>query len=95
MKVHLEREMTITPAEFMRTLKIAFADEIASCNSDGAELDVNGGHVRLQLSPRPARTIGALRLPVTRVAVAFTGLNRSGRQYFLERFDRSFQRGGG
>lgn len=52
--------------------------------------------VACRFEPQPDAVLGGLvRLPRVRVTLALGALDAAGRAEFLERFDRTFQRGGG
>ena len=91
----LHREMTITHAEFLRSLVHAVAP--AAFTVDGRSISVVGapGKVEITLSEQRERRIALLRLPVVDVDIEFSGFEPEALEQFLRQFDRSFQRGGG
>ena len=91
----LHREMTITHAEFLRSLAPAVAP--ATFTVDGLSISVIGapGKVEITLSEQRERRIALLRLPVVDVDIEFSGFEPDALERFLIQFDRAFQRGGG
>ena len=91
----LHREMTITHAEFLRSLVPAVAP--ATFSVDGLSISVVGapGKVEITLSEQRERRIALLRLPVVDVDIELSGFEPDALKRFLTQFDRSFQRGGG
>ena len=91
----LHREMTITHAEFLRSLVPAVAP--ATFTADGRSISVIGapGKVEITLSEQRERRIALLRLPVVDVDIELSGFKPEALDRFLTQFDRAFQRGGG
>ena len=91
----LHREMTITHAEFLRSLAPAVAP--ATFTVKGRSISVIGapGKVEITLSEERERRIALLRLPVVDVEIELSGFEPGALDRFLTQFDRSFQRGGG
>ena len=91
----LHREMTITHAEFLRSLVPAVAP--ATFIVDDRSISVVGapGKVEITLSEERERRIALLRLPVVDVDIELSGFEPEALERFLTQFDRSFQRGGG
>ena len=91
----LHREMTITHAEFLRSLVPAVAP--AAFTLDGRSISVIGapGKVEITLSEQRERRIALLRLPVVDVDIELSGFKPEALDRFLTQFDRAFQRGGG
>lgn len=95
MRFCIEREMTISHADFLRTLPAALnglQHEIS-----GNEITVTDGKRKLQiiLSPEFQRHFGPIPLPVTHVVLTFKGFSDSERENFLARYDLAYRRGGG
>ena len=91
----LHREMTITHAEFFRSLVHAVAP--ATFAVDGLSISVAGapGKVEITLSEERERRIALLRLPVVDVDIELSDFEPDALERFLVQFDRAFQRGGG
>lgn len=49
----------------------------------------------VRIEPRPERVMGALRLPVLSVRIAFEDIDEALVDEFIQRFERGFHRGGG
>ncbi len=91
----LNREVGLTHADFFRLLPQVLA---GWCwRRSGATVIVTEGRRRLtiQLAPEAERRIASLRLPVTRVSLAFDGYTEQDSAAFIARLERYFQRGGG
>ena len=93
--MRLHREMTITHAEFLRSLVHAVAP--ATFAVDGLSISVAGapGKVEIMLSEERERRIALLRLPVVDVDIELSDFEPEALKRFLVQFDRAFQRGGG
>lgn len=91
----IEREMSITHEEFRRVLRIAFPEIRLSDDDGNTEFRVEDGRVHIILSSQTTRSIGNLQLPVTKVTLEFGDMAEEEKKRFVERFSRSFQRGGG
>lgn len=91
----IEREMTMTRNEFWRVLEKGFAAQLLSQSAQHAEIGIDGGRVSLTLTEQGTRRAGALQLPIMKLRLEFDDLNESARRQFLDRFYRTFQRGGG
>jgi hypothetical protein len=91
----LSRQMGITHADFFRLLPQVLAGRCWRRN--GATVVVTEGHrrLRIQLAPEAERRMASLRLPVTRVSLAFDGYTEQDSAAFMARLERYFQRGGG
>ena len=91
----LHREMTITHAEFLRSLVPAVAP--ATFTVDGRSISVIGapGKVEIKLSKERERRLALLRLTVVDVEIELSGFEPDELDRFLVQFDRAFQRGGG
>lgn len=87
--------MGLSPAEFMRL----FPRFAAGCDwrrqGELLVMGAEGGRVEIRLGPLRERRIAMLRLPSTLVSLRFQGLDEAGRQAFLARLRRTYQRGGG
>ena len=95
----LHREMSITHAEFLRSLvpAVAPATFTVSGTANGRSISVVGapGKVEITLSEERERRIALLRLPVVDVEIELSGFEPDVLERFLAQFDRAFQRGGG
>ena len=93
--VRFSRDMGITHSEFFRTLPAALGP--TPYVVQGRDVIVNDDTRRLviSLSPEGRRRIAALSLPTTQVHFTFSGYSPQDVDWFMVRFDRAFQRGGG
>ncbi len=93
----MRRSMALNRQEFLRILPGALASDEAIETAD--EVTVIGRHpdrsIVIALRAAAERRLGALRLPVLEVKLAFHGYTETEREAFLDRFSRTFQRGGG
>lgn len=93
----VEREMGCSAAEFARTLPSAMRDwEVGGGPVEWRVSATDGAPVaRISIASAPARSIGALSLPVLMVHLDLSGTPEGLAAEFLRRFDRGFHRGGG
>jgi len=91
----IEREMTITHADFHRLLPKALGDKRYSVNNDKIEIKIHEGKVTIYLEPEKSRKIGALELPVTQIKFLFENICNSAQKEFFSRFDLAYHKGGG
>ena len=87
--------MTITHAEFIRTLPAVIEHQANKTENGEIVITTPGRDIEICLEPEQQRQIGSLRLPTTLVHITFIGYTDSEREQFLKRFTISFQRGGG
>ena len=67
----------------------------ARCRPAEADVDIEGGRLRLHWQALPPRQIALVRLPRLAVQFRFEGLSDDARQRFMRYFDLYMQRGGG
>jgi len=91
----ITREMTITHDDFFRLLPKALADYQFRIAGNLIRVILHSGSVNIQLMPETKRKIGNLELPVTHMAFHFKNIAPDQMQIFFEKFDRSYQKGGG
>ena len=91
--ISFSREMSISHADFLRTLSAA--EELGPFQIDGDLIQINGSRITIRLLPEGERHIASLRLPQTTVEFRFEGCDAAEVERFMERFQRYFQRGGG
>jgi len=90
----VEREVSATPAEYLRGLRDAFPEDLAGGGKsfrvarDGAVLDI-------VVTPGPERVIAGLRLPTVQVCIRLAGPDLAARAWLLRRLDLATHRGGG
>ncbi len=96
-QVGIERDMGYSLDEFARAFPAAMRDFRLHAEPAGwlvATLD-DEPVARVRASARPTRRIGALALPVLRVAVEFVTDDPQQAAHFRHRFDTGLHRGGG
>lgn len=89
------KDMSITHAEFFRTLRRLLAARQHELQPDGASVVLGDGRVEIHLGPQGTRELGNVRLPRTFVELQFTGCTPDAVDAFVGDFDRCFRRGGG
>lgn len=91
--------MALSPEEFRATASILARTELPAGAREvtmPAGAHPAHGSVRIEYSPLPGVTLGGLlSLPRAHVVLAFDGADAATRAAFVERFARTFQRGGG
>jgi len=91
-----EKIMTISAAEFARTLRRFARPWRMRELADGQwKIHWPQGTVVITLKALPPLRAGALTLPRHAVSFAFFAMPSTARREFLARFDMSFHRGGG
>lgn len=93
--VTITRGMTITHDDFFRLLPRALKNRPFDMSEQGVLVTLNNGRLKITLAPQTDRTIGALTLPVTRIAFEFENCTDAERRQFFEGFDLVYQKGGG
>ena len=93
--LRLEKDMSISHAEFFRSLAHLLAGEDFVLREDGATIRREQGIVHIRLGPEGQRRLGNFALPRTLVEIAFEGCPDHEARAFLKRFDDTFRRGGG
>lgn len=91
----IEREMTITHADFHRLLPKALGNINFTVDNDRIEFKIDDGKVTIHLQPESTRSIGALVLPVTHIKFILENINDASRNEFFSQFDLAYHRGGG
>ena len=89
------REMSITHADLFRLLPAAIQNRPYALATRSITVQLEGGTVEIDFSEEEQRNIASLVLPVTHLNFRFCGVAPQAVSLFMERFDRSFQRGGG
>lgn len=89
------REMTITHDDFFRLLPRALKNRPFETSGQGVLVRLDNGRLKIALAPQTGRTIGALTLPITRIAFEFENCSAEERRQFFEGFDLAYQKGGG
>lgn len=93
--VTIEKEMGITPDEFLRVMARALDGRAHRTEGNTIRIEDGGRLLRISLQPQTQRRIGLFTLPVARVCLEFHGYGDPEIAETMAWFDRSFQRGGG
>jgi len=94
-QLRLKREMTISHADFLRTLPSALNNKSYEINGDRVTLKSENRKLQILLFPESSRQLGPVSLPVTRVEFVFSGHSPREVEQLIERFDIYYRRGGG
>ncbi|GBF27990.1 hypothetical protein MnTg02_03052 [bacterium MnTg02] len=95
-KSTIEKTMSLTSAEFRRSLARLTQDSTAEMSGDAAKISYGTGSVAIAYEPLADVTMGGLlSLPRARVSLSFEALDEAQQTEFLAKFDKAFQRGGG
>ena len=92
----LEKTMSLTPAEFAKSFARLDPDADVLPERRHYQLAVGTGLVEIDVTPiAPARLGGVLAMPRCTVRFTFSNTTPEEQAAFMNRFDRTFQRGGG
>jgi len=91
----IEKEMGLDHAEFHRTIANALGTDAFERRNDGVTLTQGQRTLEITLGPEGERKIALLRIPVTRITLAFTGYSDDEVKAAVKRFDMTFKKGGG
>jgi hypothetical protein len=94
-RVALRGEMSISRADFLRTLPAAVAHDAFEVVGDEVVHRGDGRSWRIVLRPMPDLVIASLALPRHAVEIRLEGYDDAGARNFVERFELHFRRGGG
>jgi hypothetical protein len=91
----VRKEMGYTHEEFIRLLPKAVGG--ADMRIEGSIFEVRDGErsLRIELGEEGERRIASFRLPMTPVSLVFSGYTEAGIEAVLDRFWRTYQKGGG
>ena len=82
--------------EFIHSFKKFAPEYRGSMSASRFELNAGKGSVAIEIEVLPDRRITSLlSLPQSRITLSMDNLSKDEQRKFLERFDISFQRGGG
>jgi len=88
--------MSMSRNEFIHSFKKFAPDYRGSMDASSFELPAGKGSVTIDIEVLPERAITSLFiLPQSNITLTMNGLSEDEQRHFLERFDISFQRGGG
>lgn len=93
--VRVVKDMSITHADFFRTLRPLLQDVPHEITGDGAVIRLGDGRVEIRLGDQGHRALGNFRLPRTLVEMRFDDCPQHVIDGFIAGFDRRFRRGGG
>jgi len=91
----IQREMTLTHADFFRLLPTALKGIEYTVAGDAIRFRLGEMQATITLAPEARRTIGALELPLTKIRFVFDGAGKEAIREFFERFDLAYRKGGG
>lgn len=89
------KDMSISHAEFFRTVQPLLEGETHELRDDGVILWRGSASIAIRLGPEGRRQLGNFGLPRTVVEIVFDGVSQGEGDRFLARFDTRFRRGGG
>jgi len=88
--------MSMSRNEFIHSFKKFAPDYSGSMNASSFELATGKGSVTIEIEVLPERAITSLFiLPQANITLTMNNLSSCEQRRFLDRFDISFQRGGG
>ena len=91
----VEKIMSITLADFQRSIKVLAPDRTMGPEEKAVSLDLEGASAEVRFEAIESKAHGLLVIPRARVTLDFDESSSEARQAFLERFDFAFRRGGG
>ncbi len=96
MATKITKLMSMSRNEFIHSFKKFAPDYRGSMSATSFRLDAGKGSVTIEIEVLPDRAITSLFiLPQANVTLTMDGLSQGQQKKFMERFDISFQRGGG
>lgn len=91
----VSKDMSISHADFFRTVRPLLVAEDHDLRGDGVTIRRGSARIDIRIGPEGTRRLGNFHLPRTRVEIGFYGCPQEEADRFLDRFDRHFRRGGG
>ena len=96
MATKIVKLMSMSRNEFIHSFKKFAPEHSGSMDASSFELASGKGSVTIDIEVLPERAITSLFiLPQANITLTMNGLSQEEQKKFLERFDISFQRGGG
>ncbi len=89
------KEMSLRRSDLLRLLPRAAAPFEYDISENIIRIEAGEGRIVIRFSEEGLRTIGSLSFPVLVVDFEFSGFSNQQINRFLEKFDRTYQRGGG
>lgn len=96
--VELIRDMAVTHNEFYRLIRKTIVDsDKIKIDSNNAMINIPfaNGHVNIRLDKQKTRKIASLSISHTPVYFDFSGLSKKEIESYMQKFDMTFQKGGG
>jgi hypothetical protein len=90
-----ERDYGCTEAEWLRWLPGAVGAHALQLTPGAAQVEIDGGRLRIRWAELPPRRIALLHLPRLQVEFGFDAVGDEARRRFMHHFDLFLQRGGG
>ena len=92
----LIKDMALTLEEFRRDLPIAMGAMTYEFDGSTVRVGNEARGITITIKPLPKRVLSALlSLERSEVTISFKGYDESEKAAFMQRFDRTYQRGGG
>jgi len=89
------KDMSISHADFFRTVRPLLVAEDHDLRDDGVTIRRGAARIDIHIGPEGTRRLGNFHLPRTLVEIGFYGCRQDEADEFLARFERHFRRGGG
>ncbi len=93
--VEIEREYGLSHGDFRRIFPRVEPDAEQIAERNFRLLHVDGRGLDIELSPEHVRQLASLKISFIEIRFRFAGWDARQRAEFFEKFDRSFQKGGG
>lgn len=93
--VRFAYEMTISHADFVRTLPAVMQRKSYTVNGREVEAEDGERRILIRLSEQSQRHFGPIPLPVTHIELLLEGYNQAEVAQFKAHFDNCYRRGGG
>lgn len=90
----LLRDVSASPAEYERTLRLAFPEGLTG-GPHAFSVARGNVHLDVSLSPGPERVIALVRLQTLSVRLSFSGGTEAEQEAMLRHMDLAMRRGGG
>lgn len=90
-----ERDYGCTEADWLRWLPGAVGAHTLHLAAGAAQVEIDGGRLRLRWTALPPRRIALVHLPRLLVGFGFDAVGDDARLRFMRHFDLFMQRGGG
>lgn len=94
-QIEIEREFGLSHTDFYRIFPRI---EPSACRLDDRHFELereDGRRLSIEISAEKIRKLATLKIPYIDITFSFRGWSTEQRTEFFEKFDRSFQKGGG